>query len=439
MTTRYLVVAAICLGFGACATPAGAGQHSTGALPQSAQLDIRGRFTLSPDGTLHLALAKPCGTAVSQRPDPRFEGQIILCDRRRLDAIKVVARTPWQQEVQGTWKDPAHLVFMIDWKIGGFDPLGERGEALASAEWNVSGAKWRPTSAEATEILRLVGDATGTETTLVAGGPPPSLEATVQIDGGTLRVGDAGTLTAQITNRGSGTAYRVVATLRSSIEGVQGQRLSFGAIKPGASKQRQLKIAVPPGEASPDTMLVLVVTEGNGAATPNVSRRVPIAPSTATPVLAARCAIAGHPAPRPDLEAGQRFRLRCEVDNRGDAEAKAVELEASIGGGPPIRTRTQPITAGGHGVLDLPFLVPRELAVDAPVEIAITARDLPSSRSVRITLDGVVRKPKICVAGKLTTAQYRAKLAELRSAVAAGDLTQAQFDRYDAELVTCLK
>ena len=41
--------------------------------------------------------------------------------------------------------------------------------------------------------------------------------------------------------------------------------------------------------------------------------------------------------------------------------------------------------------------------------------------------------------GQLTRAQYRTKLNELRAAVAAGDLTQAQLDRYDAELVTCLK
>jgi hypothetical protein len=33
----------------------------------------------------------------------------------------------------------------------------------------------------------------------------------------------------------------------------------------------------------------------------------------------------------------------------------------------------------------------------------------------------------------------RAKTTEMRAAVAAGDITQAQFDRYDAELVACLK
>ena len=75
----------------------------------------------------------------------------------------------------------------------------------------------------------------------------------------------------------------------------------------------------------------------------------------------------------------------------------------------------------------------------APVEIAITARDRASSRSARTTVTGVVRKPRLCEPGQLTRAQYQAKIAELRAAVTAGDITQAQFDRYDAELVACLK
>ena len=43
------------------------------------------------------------------------------------------------------------------------------------------------------------------------------------------------------------------------------------------------------------------------------------------------------------------------------------------------------------------------------------------------------------MAGQLTDAPYRAKLAEMRAAVAAGELAQAQLERYDAELGTCLK
>jgi serine/threonine protein kinase len=89
--------------------------------------------------------------------------------------------------------------------------------------------------------------------------------------------------------------------------------------------------------------------------------------------------------------------------------------------------------------IDVAITVPRGLPINAPVEIAITARDRATSRSARTTLAGVVRKPKLCEPGQLTRAQYQAKITELRAAVTAGDLTQAQFDRYDAELVACLK
>ena len=51
----------------------------------------------------------------------------------------------------------------------------------------------------------------------------------------------------------------------------------------------------------------------------------------------------------------------------------------------------------------------------------------------------IVGKPRLCKPGQLTRAQYAAKLTELRAAAAAGDLTQDQLDRYETELVGCLK
>jgi hypothetical protein len=69
----------------------------------------------------------------------------------------------------------------------------------------------------------------------------------------------------------------------------------------------------------------------------------------------------------------------------------------------------------------------------------ITARDRDSSRTARTTIVGVVRKPRLCTPGQLTTAQYQAKIADLRAALSAKVLTQDEFDRYDAELVACLR
>ena len=90
-------------------------------------------------------------------------------------------------------------------------------------------------------------------------------------------------------------------------------------------------------------------------------------------------------------------------------------------------------------VFNVPIIVPRTLPIDAPVEIVITARDRDSSRNARTTIVGVVRKSRLCTPGQLTTAQYQAKIADLRAALSAKVLTQEEFDRYDAELVTCLR
>jgi hypothetical protein len=73
------------------------------------------------------------------------------------------------------------------------------------------------------------------------------------------------------------------------------------------------------------------------------------------------------------------------------------------------------------------------------VEIAVTARDRSFSRNARTTVIGMVRKPRLCVFGQLTREAYRGKIVQLRAAVSAGDLTEAQLDRYDAELFACLE
>lgn len=432
----FLIVAGWALAVGACVPPANSRPFS-GTLPKDTQLDLAGAFTLSPDGELRLVLARPCIVEVNSAASASLVK--VNCNRSRLDQIRVVAHTPWDQDVLGTWSDAAHLAFRADWKATGIDPLAEDAPAAVARPWVISGAEWLPSAAEATAILRLIGDATDTQIELVQGGPAPNLEATFEIDGDTLRAGDPGALIVRIANHGSGAAYRVVATTRSSVGALHGRRLSFGSIKPGAEKVRKLPLKVPAAETARDAMLVVEVAEGNGRAPGNVSRRVPIAPSSAAPVLAVQCTVEGRKVVRPDLDAGQSLPLRCTVTNAGNADAKLVELEVSVAGGAPARSAPQAIPVSGHLTFKVSVVVPRTLPIDAPVEIAITARDRQSARTARTAIVGVVRKPKLCVPGQLTPAQYRAKIGDLRAALAAKVLTQDEFDRYDAELVACLK
>lgn len=429
---RVLLVSSFVLA-AACLPPQG-GQRFTGEVPPNTVVDLAGRFTLSSEGHLVLSLVTPCTILASTAAGTAK----VPCGRSRMEQIAVVARTPWDVEVRGAWLTPRQLVFRIDWAATGVDLFAEDVSAMIVRPWQISGATWSPTSDEGKMMLDRIRAATGVETDLVQGGPPPKLAATVDVEGGSLRTGGESTLVVRIVNLGSGTAYRVAASLLSSIDGLDGQRMMFGMIRPGAEKVRKHRVTIPATEKAPDTMLVLAVSEGNGAAPPNTNRRIALTHFVAAPVLALQCAIEGQTAARPDLHVGLRSVVGCTVSNSGEA-AEGVELEIAIAGGTPTRSSHKPIAAGERATFEQEITIPRGLPIDATVEIAIVARDRQSSRSVRQTIVGVIRKPRLCVPGQLTRAQYDAKMAELRASRAAGDLTQTQLDRYDAELIACLR
>lgn len=123
--------------------------------------------------------------------------------------------------------------------------------------------------------------------------------------------------------------------------------------------------------------------------------------------------------------------------NTGTGAANVV-LETSLAGATPVVSPAKRIAPGEYTPLDARIMIPRDLAIDSAVDIAIVAVDRQFARSASTRIVGVIRKPRLCAAGQLTHTRYRAKLVELRAALAAGDLTQDQFDRYDAELVSCL-
>src|SRR6185436_8276577 len=107
--------------------------------------------------------------------------------------INVVAETPWGKLVPGEWLDEKHLVFHIDWKLTGLDPLDADVPALVSRPWMISGTTWTPSADETRQILTLLG--APTEAEIVSGGPLPDLEVTrFDIDGDTLHAGGESTL-----------------------------------------------------------------------------------------------------------------------------------------------------------------------------------------------------------------------------------------------------
>lgn len=415
----YIVIAT------ACAQPQGLFLPFTGALPADVELYMDGAYTLSDHG-LQLALDRPCVV--------RFDTtrETYTCTQGQLDWIQVVAIPPWNQKILGTWIDAAHIVFQVDWATTGLDPFNDR--AVIEHAWEMSGRLWWPSATQAADILRLINDAD--KSALIRGGRPPRLEVTASVEGDTLRAGNTDMLVIKIANHGSGTAYRVVATTRSSIEALHGKRLSFGVLIPGASKTRKLEVKVPASEAAHDALVVLELSEGNGFASRDVSS-IPI--EVAVPILGVQCAIEGHKATQPEFYAGERLSLRCIVANNGKAEAKLLELEVSVTGGGPDRSAPQMLPASGRWTFNRTITVPRTLPIDATVSITISARDRPSSSQAQTTIVGVIGKPKLCVQGQLTRAQYHEKIERLREELDAGDIAQVAFDAYNAQLVACLQ
>lgn len=419
---------------GCLLTPPGDTHPFAGPLPTGTMLDLSGNFELSRAGELTLTLRKGC-TAQRTSPDGNKTANL-ACSAAERNAISVVAVPPWKTKLPGTWSDSRRVVFQVDWAKTNLDVLSADAVDVAAQPWTVSGVVWQPTPEEAVHILRLVGAATETENEIAQGGEAPKLEvASFEAPDG-LRAGASTKLVVKIANHGAGAAYRVLATTRSSMKALHGHRLAFGAIQPGTEKTRRVVVEVPSGERSPDAMVVLVVSEGNGFVPSNMSRRWQIA--IAEPQLSVHCAIPEHSGTRPEIAAGTRITIRCAVDNSGSGAATA-ELEASINGAATIRSKPQEVPPSKRTSFVASLVIPRDLPMKSAIQIGINVRDTRLGGAVQTALHATVGKPKLCDVGKLTRAQYEAKVVELRATVASGDMSQAQLDRYDAELILCLQ
>jgi hypothetical protein len=401
-------------------------------LPFETHVDLRGKFTLSPDGELSLELAQPC---TLERLEVHGVNGVasqdaVRCDPAHLSAIHVVATTPWHSHLPGAWTDAGHLAFRVTWRDSDLDQLDDLAAQLAQP-WPISESVWTPNPIE-TQQLRQLAEG------VIAGKLASSLEITgFEISDGTLRAGGESTLIVKIKNRGPGPAYGVHAMTSSGIESLHGQRMAFGTIQPGNSKQGELRLIVPSWETAPDTILILELSEAKGDSAPVARRRIPIAAPTTAPALGVSCAIPGRSASQPELDAGEKVALRCRVHNAG-TEAASVELEVSIAGDHAMQSRAENVAPHGTAQFEMLLTIPAELGFDAEVEIAISARDQRLAHWARTRMAGVIRKSKPCVAGQLTRPQYSAKHMWLRGELESGHLTPEQYDRDDAALVACL-
>jgi hypothetical protein len=361
-------------------------------------------------------------------------------------------RTPWGSRSSAT-QVGAHAHFTIDWGQSGIDPLAPDAPSRIDQLWEIVRpgkegeeihARWRPSPEEVNRIRHYIGAATDTQYELRRGGPPPSLAVSRLEAEQPLRAGETAQLALTIANSGSGPAFLVSATTRSSVPALHGLRISFGTIAPGASKTRTVPIAIPRENDETSAMVVVNVTEGNDYAPPSTSRRLPIQPPADAPILSLGCHLDDGGDHREGdggvalIDAGAPVHLRCSVRNAG-AAARSVRLSAAIAGGSAVTSPPRNLPRDGTTEVELRLDVPANARMDQRLTLTATLEGPDVGHGIHQELTVQVARPRVCPDGKLTRAQYRAKLAELQKALQAGALTQAELDAYDAELVSCIE
>lgn len=396
----------------------------------------------APSGELVLAMP-PCTFVLSVKYIDRVEETRERCVDPLADAVLT---TPWGRTLRGVSDAPdidgrTTLRFPADARVVQLDPLDRRTWKLGEP-WRIRHPMWvedfiwTPTEADLEPFVVAIGAGLGVDATSAPALQPPELLVTnLNASNGEILAGGPSTIELAVQNRGHGPAYRVTATIRSSLDQLHGLQFSFGKIDAGATAIRRARVELAENTEETSAMLVVVFSEANGFAPANFSRRFPVRVVATAPRLAVACRTASGDV---EVDAGEIVRLRCEVRNEGGRLATAVTTTASVGG-QRAASRATDIAPRAAETVEVPVRIPTGASIDQQLLIDVVAAEAAKGgqrATARVAV--TIRRPRVCPSGKLTRAEYRTKRAELDRARAAGDLTAEEFDRYDAELVGCL-
>lgn len=394
---------------------------------------------------LRLDIATTCRVAVVEhwcpltnprcRADPelhRFESAACPKD---VDVNEVSVRAPWGQ-VYPAKVVSGVLAAPIDWKAVTVDPFDEQSSSVLRAAWvahsedGLVDASIEPTEGEIHALRELLGVSMEDEPPSGTAGERTQLVAAfateADADGGNR-------VSLVVTNKGTAPAYKVIAQLRSSSTALHGIQLWFGRIDKGETKTRTKDIDVGDGDERNPTV-VAAVTAANAAPT-SAKTRIRLATAKPRVELQLACVLVDRePAP------GQRVRVQCEAINAGERAARGVNYQLAIDESASI-TVPGPAVLGARARAKFELLptLPSSAKLGSSLQITITmsAPDMaPVTQRVAVE---VVEFHGMCKQGKLTRDEYRKKRKRLESALAAGALSQDEFDKYDSELVSCIE
>lgn len=225
----------------------------------------------------------------------------------------------------------------------------------------------------------------------------------------------------------------MIAKLRSSSIALHGVQLLFGRINKGETKTRAKDIPVGDGE-EPNPTVVAAVTATN-AALASATGRVRLTAAKPHIELQLACSLLDkEPAP------GQRVRVQCEAINAGAQATRGVTYELAIDKSAAITVPgPSALAAHARAKFELVPTLPAKAKLGSSLQITITmtAPDMaPVQQHIAVE---VVESHGMCKQGKLTRDAYRKKRKRLEAALAAGALSQDEFDKYDSELVSCIE
>jgi hypothetical protein len=378
---------------------------------------------------------------VSCSTPPTVRKEVIACpDDLGFQHKQVWLRAPWQRDYEATSDATGTVEIPVDWASTGIDPMGDDAAQQLSIGWEVSftgtGA-WTPLSLKPEAIERMraaIGAATDTQYEVGAANEKAALSMELGAEPAFV-LGQSGTLSLKISNSGPQPAYRVIAKLRSSVEVFHGKQISFGRIDPGKSKVKTREIAIPPQLEDRSAVVAAEITYFNGDRL-EVKKRFEIASSK--PVepprgLALECKLV-----KAEVASGGRVPVECELRNASNEAVRGLTATVAVGDAVSKNLVPQSLAGAGPMKLELAGTVPatEKQGAMVPVVIRISAQKLPA---VEKTLYVRVAQSATRCQKRLTRDEYKKKRKILQDALRAGNLTQQEFDKYDAENVSCLE